>query len=217
MPARPDPFNLVFSPFRNERFPAIRNELGGRRDLASFMLAAPALELMRELRPEDGLGEAVDDFVTLVHAAYLFWVDGERLVTVDEPATRRLCLPADGATEPFSSGIARRDTRYIQIAPRIVWGQLAEGAPFEPLDGAFVGTADADLHVVACFGVHPERPGVSVVAIDGPPPSVTVRPDGTALFAPRMPGGDAAHLHAVITGDELLLLAWRAAVSEETS
>jgi hypothetical protein len=205
----------MFSGFREERFPAIRAALGDSSDVHAFLLAAPALELMRELRPDAGLGEAVDDFVALVHAAYLFWRDGEHTTALDETATRRLCRPERGvlATVPLSIPAPQ----YIQIAPRIVWGQLADEEPFEPLDGWFAIPGNAKLRVVACFGVHAQRPGVSVSVIEGAFPVVVKRPDGRPLFAPTMPGGDAAHLHAVSVPDELLLLGWRASAGEETA
>jgi hypothetical protein len=206
--ARPHPFELMFAGFRETRFPAIRGELRDESGIHAFLLAAAALELLRELRPDDGLGDAVNDFVALVHATYLFWRDGERTVTCDEPATRRLCRP-----EPATSGrttLAANVTEYIQIAPRLIWGQLADAEPFEPLDGWFAIPDQGGLRVVACFGVHEQRPGVSVVAVEGRRPARVERPDGTALFAPTMPGGDAAHLHAVSVPEELLLLGWRA-------
>jgi hypothetical protein len=96
-PVRAHPFELVFAEFRAERLPAIRAELGERSDLDTFMLSAAALDLMQELRPEEGLGDAVDDFVALVHAAYLFWRDGERTTNLDVAATRALCSPLGDA------------------------------------------------------------------------------------------------------------------------
>jgi hypothetical protein len=204
-PSRPHPFDLLFGGFRAEQLPAIRAELGERSDLNTFLLAAPALELMRELRPDEGLGEAVDDFVALVHAAYLFWRDGERTRYLDEAATRVLCRPFR-APATRGPGIRTDATRYIQIAPRLIWGRLAEDAAFEPLDGWFAVPTDAGLRLVACFGVHVERPGVSVIAIEGPVPDNVARADGTPLFAPTMSGGEAASLHGISAPEELLLL-----------
>ena len=34
--------------------------------------------LLRDLRPEEGLGEAMDQMVALVHHAYLTWAAGRR-------------------------------------------------------------------------------------------------------------------------------------------
>jgi hypothetical protein len=213
---RPHPFELVFAIFRSERLPAIHAELGERTSLDSFMLAAAALELMRELRPDEGLGEAVDDFVALVHAGYLFWRDGERTLRLDAAATRALCAPfADG--EPAAAPRVPEGARYIQVAPRLIWGRLADDAPFEPLDGWFAVPSNAGLRIVACFGVHPGRPGVSVVAVEGRLRSNLVREDGTPLFAPTMSGGDLAGLHAVSVPEELLLLGVRAPPGEELS
>ena len=140
-PARAHPFDLVFAEFRAERLPAIRAELGERSDLDMFMLTAAALDLMHELRPEEGLGDAVDDFVALVHAAYLFWRDGERTSSLDVAATHALCLPlGDGELTPAAP--SPEGARYIQVAPQLIWGRLAEDAPFEPLDGWFAVPSD---------------------------------------------------------------------------
>lgn len=222
---RSHPFDLMFGGFRAEQFPAIRTALAGSSDVDSFVLAAPALELLRELRPDEGLGDGVDDFVALVHAAYLYWRDGEVTHSLDHEATRALTRPhparsagpaGSSPVEHQSSGAERplaplgvTGTRYVQVAPHIIWGQLDADAPFEPLDGWFSRMlADGTLYLVSCFGVHEQRPGVSVVVVHGPRPVVAARADGSSAFAPTMPGGDAAGLHAVSAPEELLHLAW---------
>jgi hypothetical protein len=203
---RPQPFELLFGEFRAERFPAIRAALGEETDVNAFVLAAPALELLRDLRPDEGLGDGIDDFVALVHAAYLFWRDGERATLLDEKTTRDL-THANGSL----AVLGMREAQYVQFAPRIIWAQLDPEAAFEPLDGFFaIPSESTTLRLVACFGVHAQRPGVSVVAVQGSLPMIDRRDDGTQLFAPTMPGGDAAHLFAVNTPEELLLLGWRA-------
>lgn len=208
MSARVHPFELLFGAFRADRFPAIAAALGDNRDVNAFVLAEPALELLRDLRPEDGLGDGVDDFVGLVHAAYLFWRDAEQVVELDEVATRSLSRPR----HPIATSFDELATKYVQVAPHIIWGQLEPAASFEPLDGWFaMRQADGTLRMVACFGVHADRPGVSVVAVQGRAPAIERRDDASPLFAPTMPGGDAAHLHAVGGPAELLLLGWRAA------
>lgn len=211
----PHPFDLIFAAFRAERFPAIRAATGVDCDLDHFLLCAPALKLMQELRPDTGLGDAVDDFVALVHAAYRFWCDGERTVILDEAATRELCAAggtvSDGgpAVVADCSGTSPRATRYVQLAPRIIWGQLADEGPFEPLDGWFALPIGRGVRMVACFGVHADRPGVSVAATEGVCPDLVEREDGTPLFAPVMAGGDLAGLHSIAGTDELLVLGWR--------
>lgn len=204
-PQRPHPFALVFGALAAERFPALREALPPDAGLDAFLMDPAAIELLHDLRPDEGLGEAVDDFVAFVHAAWCHWMGGSVTATLDADATRALCTSA-AAPAP---GIPPGAGRYIQVAPRLVWGQLADGASWEPLDGWFALPGDAGLRVVACFGLHPERPGLSVVALEGTPPPAVRREDGTAPFAPLMPGGDRAGLHAVAAPEELLLLAWR--------
>lgn len=212
--SRPHPFDLIFGGFRAERLPAIRAALGAAAGLDAFVLAAPALELLRDVRPDDGLGDGVEDLVALVHAAYLFWRDGEQTVALTASVTRRLCAPAPPVVR---ASLAPTTTQYVQIAPSLVWGQLVGDGPFEPLDGWFIGPGTAGFRLVACFGVHPQRPGVSVVTTGGPLLAAIERPDGTDLFAPTMPGGAAAHLFAVSTPEELRLLALRTAAGDEVT
>ncbi len=204
---RPQPFDLIFGSLAGERFPAIRDALGAETGLDAFLLSAPALELLRDLRPEGGVGDAADAFVGFVHAAYLYWTDGMHHCELDSDATTRLL--AATLTTPTTPATP---TTYIQVAPRRIWGRLADEETFEPLDGWFARAHGDRLDVVACFGVHPERPGVTVVVASGPPPilAALIRPDGTPPFSPTMPGGVAAGLAEVGSPAELLALAWHA-------
>lgn len=200
------PFELVFGPLADQRFPPIQAALPEHVDIDAFMLALPALEFLRDLRPEEGLGDGVDEFVAFVHAAYRFWEDGQLLTRLDAPMTRQLC--ADTPTEP--SPPLPLTTAYIQVAPRLIWGQLDGDENYEPLDGWFAVPNGPAVRVVACFGVHANRPGLSLLVAEGQVPRDLQREDGSSLFAPLMPGGDTAGLHAVVAPEELLLLAWRA-------
>lgn len=209
MTLQPHPFEIVFGPIAEARFPAVREACGDAPALDTFLLARPAIELLQDLRPDDGIGEAIDDFVAFVHAAFRYWAAGARTVTLDERVTRALCSPATHVAVARGSG--RPAAMYIQVAPRIVWGQLVDGSAYEPLDGWFAMREGDRIHVVACFGVHPGRPGLSVLALGGEQPEQFTRDDGTPLFAPTMPGGREAGLHAVSGPGEMLLMAWRAA------
>lgn len=206
MTVRPHPFTLVFGALADEHFPAIRDAVGITPDRDRFLLAQPVVELLQLLRPEGGVGEAMDDFVAFAHAAFRFWADGAISRDCDVATTHALC-----ATAARPPGTAPGVTQYVQLAPHIVWAQLADDTPHEPLDGWFAIPDGERLQVVACFGVHPERPGLSVVAVAGGRPGALAREDGSPLFTPTMSGGDAAGLHAVAAPEELLLLAWRAA------
>jgi hypothetical protein len=206
---RPDPFTLVFGDLAETHFPAIREGLATDSSLAAFMLSAPALELMSQLRPDEGLGDAVDDFVAFVYAAWRFWCDGKQVIALDEAATHALCAPAFPVGRGGGSDAAET-TRYIQVTPRLIWGRLASDETYEPLDGWFATCAGPVLRVVGCFGLHSARPGLSVVVAEGPAPEAIAREDGSVIFSPMMPGGDLAGLHAVAAPEELLLLAWRA-------
>jgi hypothetical protein len=201
------PFALVFGVLAEERFPAIRTMLPEQADLDRFMLCTPAVELLRDLRPDEGLGDGVDEFVAFVHGAYRFWEDHQSIVRLDEAASRALC----GDRRAVAAAPRPTATTYIQVAPRLIWGRLDDGDVYEPLDGWFAVPIPQGLRVVACFGVHENRPGLSLLVVEGGPPGDVRREDGSALFTPLMPGGDTAGLFAVVAPEELLLLAWRAA------
>lgn len=206
---RVHPFDLVFGEMAPERFPAIAAVLEGIPGLDAFLMAGPVVELLHELRPETGLGDAVDDFVAFVHAAYCHWVGGCRTRRLDAAATRALLEPVlapDQAAPPAPAG------EYIQVSPRVVWSRLADADVHEPLDGWFVLPGHRALRMVACLGVHPSRPGLSVLVAEGAAPTALRRDDGTPAFAPQMTGGAAAGLASVATPEELLAMAWRAAL-----
>ncbi|MES2304923.1 MAG: hypothetical protein V4558_05425 [Gemmatimonadota bacterium] len=204
-----DPFQLVFGILAEERFPAIRAAVPAEVDLDTFLLSGPAVEVLRDLRPDEGLGDGIDEFVAFVHSAYRFWDAGCPLRALNEAETRALCSATSSAVDAAALPLAT--VAYIQVAPRLIWGQLDDGDVFEPLDGWFVIPVNGGLRIVACFGVHPGRPGLSLLVVEGGAPGPVQREDGSALFAPMMPGGDTAGLFAVVAPEELLLLAWRAA------
>ena len=214
---RPHPFELVFADLAVDRFPALRNDLGDERSMAHFLMTPAVIELLHELRPEEGLGDAVDDFVAFVHAAFWYWHDGERTVSLEERDVRSAMETGgrrmeDGGSHPRSplSILDPPSSTYVQIAPRVLWSRLDSADIHEPIDGWFAMPDGDALGVVACLGVHPERPGLSVLTAVGLLPTVLAREDGSAPFAPAMDGGAEAGLHSVTNAEELLWLAWMA-------
>ena len=207
--ARSTPFEFVLAPFAEEHFPKIRSALAaaGRdpADRDAFLMERDAVVLLRELRPEEGLGERMDQLAALVHQAYLFWDAGQ--VTVDVLAEQLPELlgagphPVDGELPP---------AYYARFPERRLWAEVLEGQPAEPLDGVFVSATGAgELRVLGIFGLHPERMGFSVVEVAGPRPGALAREDGTPLFASTLAGGAPAGLHSLTGGEELLELGWR--------
>jgi hypothetical protein len=206
---RPLPFDLVFGELAAERFPALAESFEDIPPLDRFLMAGPVVELLHELRPAAGLGDAVDDFVAFVHAAYAHWTSGRHTRVLDAAATTALLDPAPIAAPGAALDASR--VEYIQVAPRLVWSRLAGAEAHEPLDGWFALPDAGTLRLVACLGVHPSRPGLSVLTIEGPAPRILARDDGTPAFSPQMTGGDTAGLASVATPEELLAIGWRAA------
>ena len=205
------PFDLVFASFAEERFGRIRDDLaGGGHDPAdrdAFLMESEAVLLLRELRPEEGLGEGMDQLAALVHHAFLFWLRGAVTVPVAIDQLQELLNGSPARTgEPGESPRAL----YAQLPERRVWAAVIEDHAPEPLDGCFVhGTAAGELRVLGVFGLHADRVGFSVVEAVGPRPVDLARPDGSPLYSPTLAGGAAAGLYSLTGGEELLELGWR--------
>ena len=163
--------------------------------------------LLREMRPDEGLGEGIDRLAALVHHAYLFW-DGGAL-TVEFPL-ERLAERLESGSKPNENEVLG-PAYYAQVPERRIWAQVISGEPHEPMDGCFVHGVPgaAELRVLGVFGIHPERAGFSVVEVTGPPTRALARLDGTDLFAPILAGGAAARLLSIAGEEELLELGWR--------
>ncbi len=201
------PFDLVFRAASQEVFPGIRLALseGGHdpRDRDRFLMLREVVTLLRELRPEQGLGEGIDQLAALLHHAYLYWDAGELAFEVP------VHLLAEAAREPEEHGDA--PAAYYAVMPEHrIWAEVIPGLPSEPLDGCFVHSApDGRLRVLGVFGIHRDREGFSVVEATGFRPVGLARTDGSWLFAPTLPGGKAAGLFSISGMEELLELGWR--------
>ena len=209
--SRPTPFDLVFGQSAQEVFPKIRLALDQAghdpRDRDRFLMLREVVTLVRELRPEEGLGEGIDQLAALVHQAYLYWEAEERVI---EPTAEQLTSLLRTFTSTGDRGEVP-SAYYAQMPQHRIWAEVIPGHPPEPLDGCFVhSTPDgAALRVLGVFGIHPEREGFSVVEAMGPRPLALVRADGTELFAPTLTGGQAAGLFSITGEAELLDLGWR--------
>jgi hypothetical protein len=211
--SRPTPFDLVFDPLADDRFPAIRDALAGSgrdpRDRDAFLMEKASVSLVRELRPEGGLGDGMDQLVALVHHAYLFWAGGLRVRTVDRAGLDLMLttvLPPDLSDDALAW--------YLQLPERRMWAQALEDSAHEPLDGIFVHHAPAGtLRVLAVLGVHADRDGFTVVEATGKH-TMGVTRDGSAPFSSVLPGGAAAGLYSIAGAPELIELGWRSQALE---
>lgn len=209
--ARPTPYDVAFGPLAEERFARIRASLAetGRdpHDLDAFVLDREVAGYLRELVPEEGIGEAIEQHLALLHHAYLYWVEGGWLLRPSRERTGRLL--ADQAPAEDRPPAAPR-AYYVQVPERLLWAELGPGEPHQPLDGLFVRPwPEGGYFVLAVFGLHPGREGFSVVDLDGYREGPLERADGSALFAPVLPGAAAAGLYSLVGGEELLELAAR--------
>lgn len=208
--ARPTPFELVFQRVAESSFPRIAASLatGGHdpADRDAFLMDREVITLLRDLRPDEGLGEAMDQMVALVHHAYLTWAAGGVTVPVSREAAEELL----GPVPPDGTDTKDVPPYYAQLPERMVWATVVENEAPEPLDGVFVSRDPrAELRVLGIFGLRPDRPGFSAVEATGPRASRLTREDGSALFAPVLPGAAAAGLRSITGEEELLELGWR--------
>ena len=209
-PARLTPFALAFADLAAERFPGIRSALTEQgidpADRDAFLMNREVVSLIRELRPDEGVGEEIGQLAALVHHVFLYWAAGAP--TVELQADQLDALLGDSAIVPFATVRARG---YAQLPPRRIWAEPLRGSPHEPLDGCFIHAVvgSGDLRVLGVFGLHPDRQGFTVVEVAGPRVPMLARPDGSALFAPLLPGGAAAGLKSLAGGEELLELGYR--------
>jgi hypothetical protein len=207
---RPTPFDLVFGEAADLTFTPIRQALieGGidPRDRDGFLMVREAVALLRELRPDEGLGEGIDQLAALVQHAYLFWADGR--IAIELPPEHLETLL--GSPAPESEEHPDLPAFYVQLPLRRIWAETVADAPPEPMDGCFVhGSQKVGVTVLGVFGLQPERSGFTVVEVAGPRPVALARPDGSRLFSPTLPGGALAGLFSITGAEELLELGWR--------
>jgi hypothetical protein len=207
---RTTPFDLVFQRAAESSFPRIAASLaaGGHdpSDRDAFLMDREVITLLRDLRPDEGLGEAMDQMVALVHHAYLTWAAGGVTIPIGRKAAEEMLGPVgrDG------SELKEVPPYYAQLPERMVWASVIENEAPEPLDGVFVSRdPQALLRVLGIFGLRADRPGFSAVEAMGPRAARLTREDGTALFAPTLPGAAAAGLRSITGEEELLELGWR--------
>ena len=206
---RPHPYDLVFGPAIEPRFQRIRDSFMRSRldasDPDQFILDREVAELLRELVPEEGVGEAIAEHLALLHHGFLYWSAGGWVFQLTRARAATL-LTQPSPDPPTASDLA---AYYLQLPERQVWGELAQGQPHQPLDGLFIRPwPAAGSFVLAVFGLHPSRDGFSVVETDGYPEPLSGAEEAQR-FAPRLPGGAAAGLFSISVPDDLLTLAAR--------
>ena len=207
---RATPLDLVFQPAAATSFPRIAASLAAAgqdpTDRDAFLMDREVITLLRDLRPDEGLGEAMDQMVALVHHAYLTWAAGGVTLPVGRDTAEELL----GTVAPNGSEPRDGAAYYAQFPERMIWASVIENEAPEPLDGVFVSRDRSGvLRVLGIFGLRPDRPGFSAVEATGPRAPRLTREDGTALFAPTLPGAAAAGLRSITGEEELLELGWR--------
>jgi hypothetical protein len=154
--SRPTPFDLVFARTAETVFPRIRAAFERAdhdpADRDAFLLLPDVVSLLHDLRPEEGLGEGMDQLVALVHHAYLLWDAGALTLPLTAERLAAL-LEAPPPASPAPGEPPR--AYYAQLQDRQVWARVVDDLPAEPMDGCFVHSTGAE-HCVLCFwGIRP--------------------------------------------------------------
>jgi hypothetical protein len=203
---------MVFGHMAGEILPGLRTTLEAaavdEADRDAFLLHREVAQLIRDLEPEEGLGEGVAQLAALVHHAYLYWRHGERTIRLNHDAATGL-LKQGGHS---ASSSAASDSWYLQLPRQLVWGRLGDEEPYQPCDGCFATTGAKGFRVLGVFGVHPDRMGYSIVEVAGVPDDHQ-QADSGLRFSPQMDGAENAGLYSINTAEDLLVLAARSAVS----
>jgi hypothetical protein len=226
VPARLTPYELILEPLEREEFPAIRAEgeqRGSdvhRRD--QFLLLGHAGATLGEIVPDDADPESLDEYGELLYQGYQFWAYGRRLYSLESSVTELLTEPEYDLGDWI---FAAPPACYLQFPYQKLWARVAADAPYEPLDGVFVVSAnteeraDSGVHVRVqmVLGLRPDRPGVSLVSYrdDLDPARVAARAtrpwraEGVA-YANAIPGGERMGYRTLATTSELEALVIRA-------
>lgn len=212
MASRSTLFDIAFGARAEERFARMRTSLAesGRdpHDLDAFILDREVAGFLRELVPEEGVGEAIEQHLALLHHAYLYWSEGSWLIRPTRARTERLLQASSSDYIAPAAGSPR--AYYVQFPERLLWAPLDPSEPHQPMDGMFVRPwPTTGFFLLGIFGLHPGRDGFAVVDVDGYREANLERTDGTPLFSPVLSGGASAGLFSVVGGEELLELAAR--------
>lgn len=208
------PWTALMEALGEQRFVEIRESLERNRvnplERDAFVLDGTVGNLLRDVMAEDAPAETVNAYAALLHMLYLAWSEGWPVIAVDAAALRSaVASPRRPTTED-----RRRLFSYVQLPENLVWAEPVPGAPHEPVDGGFLVQRDELVTALAVLGFRPEREGFTTaeaaVRVPVTPPP---RPDGSAPFASRLPGGERAGLVSVADETELVALLLLAAGS----
>jgi len=202
------PWTDIVAAIGEERLAEVRSSLRARGtddlDRDAFLLDPAALNLLRDLVPDDAPLAAVNAYGALLHMLYVSWARDWPIAPVEADRLREeLARP---------TGLASRTPPvvcYVQLPERLVWAEGEPGQAHEPLDGIFVVAGPERLHALAVLGLRQDREGFttmeSELALPADAPSQ--RADRSAPFASMLPAGERARLHSVANPHELGALA----------
>jgi hypothetical protein len=223
------PYELAFppDPFEEQVFPSILAEAEARNvsiDAAEqFLMLGTVGQQLRELRPESEdvpsdqplpPAQAVREYGALLFHAFRFWQNGRTIFAVDEAVVRTIAEDHEPAGEwtfrpPNDSG-------YVEMPRHILWARIDDTAPAEAVDGFFWTVVEPTvgrpgrLELLLVLGMHPARPGFSVVEASGPLPppppghwaDIVARAEND--FGNILPGGELRQLLALTSVPETL-------------
>lgn len=218
---RRTPYELAFPDLEDARarFAAFEAEAREREadvedDPAAFVMLASVGRALRALRGPDDDADLIRQHGRLLWHAYRLWKAGEEPALLTVHAVRYLLDP--GTTLSWEGALPAA-AGYAQLPQHLVWIRGGDEGPPESLDGFFwAGTRDGRLLLLMAMGMRSDRPGLSVVPIEGLPladapawTEGTMRPGGRD-FASDMPGAELEGLYEVRSAGEAVKMAARA-------
>jgi hypothetical protein len=173
-------------------------------DRDAFLLDPAAVNLLRDLVPQEAPVESVVAYAALLHMIYVCWARDWPIVSVGAEALRAT-LTRTSHPEPRTPPLVC----YVQLPEQLVWAQPDPGQAHEPADGVFLVAAHGRLRALAVLGLRSGRDGFTTMEselalpLGAPGP----RPDGSVPFSSLLPAGERARLLSIADSHELAALA----------
>jgi hypothetical protein len=200
--------------YLSERLDRIRTEArekgGVPADPVRFMGLENVARLLADVRAGGESSDSAIPYATLILHG-LRWDDAGQVCLALTAAGSERALEEDWE-EGAVAAPPPSDAGWLQLPRNLFWIDAGGQTP-EPLEGFYWYRIDERLSLLLAAGVRPDRPGLSVFALDPLPwrdvaglPSIAIRGKGED-FANTLPGGELSGLRSITTAGEAFKLA----------
>ena len=206
--------SMVFGGPGAERFEAFKADAAGAPlNFAQFAQLPSVQRWLGDLEGQPGAPEspeAISQLLTFLYVGFRYWNAGNHVWPVDRATLEPRLVKEVAAPPTVPHGAC-----LLRFPDRWFWGQIAPDHPHEPLHSIMISGPEAtptprdEYTLVALFGLHEHREGVSEVAL-----TATAGEFVAAFgemrdppYAPLMDGGERAGFKSIASPAELLHLA----------